>query len=149
MCGYREELVAVGHEVKAKWLDGANVGVRFGGDTEVRALGVDAVARIEAGSFGSTREEHVTLCRLAAIDLIDAQESECFISFTEPPDSDASRGGRHVEFGVILGLDEIDKSREGGHRVIVVGHRENIFHWMPVVEFAPTWEDAKELIGHA
>ena len=27
-------------------------------------------------------------------------------------------------------------------RVIVVGYRENIFHWLPFVEFHLTWEEA-------
>lgn len=48
------------------------------------------------------------------------------ISFTEPPRSGASRGGRHVEYGIALAR---------GVRVIVVGFRENIFHWLPQVEF--------------
>ena len=33
-------------------------------------------------------------------------------------------------------------------RVIVVGHRENIFHWLPVVEFCPTWQDALALCSN-
>jgi hypothetical protein len=30
-------------------------------------------------------------------------------------------------------------------RVIVVGYRENIFHWLPQVEFCATWQEALAL----
>lgn len=59
--------------------------------------------------------------------------ADCVISFTEAPRSSANRGGRHVEFGIALA---------NGARVIVVGHRENIFHWLPQIEFFETWEQA-------
>jgi hypothetical protein len=64
--------------------------------------------------------------------------ADVVINFTEPPRSKANRGGRHVEYGIALAK---------GLRVIVVGYRENIFHWLPMVEFCETWEDAKGLIA--
>lgn len=59
--------------------------------------------------------------------------ADCVVSFTEPKDTSSRRGGRHVEFGGALAL---------GKRLIVIGHRENIFHCLPQVEFFGCWEDA-------
>ena len=63
----------------------------------------------------------------------DVSTADVVISFTEPPRSTANRGGRHVEFGIALARNA---------RVIVVGYRENIFHWLPQVEFVKTWDNA-------
>lgn len=65
--------------------------------------------------------------------------AELQINFTEPPRSNASRGGRHVECGIGLAT---------GARIIVVGYRENIFHWLPRVEFCESWEAAKVLCSN-
>jgi hypothetical protein len=43
-----------------------------------------------------------------------------------------ARGGRHVELGLAL-CD--------GQRTIVVGHRENVFHWLPQIEFYNDWDE--------
>lgn len=67
----------------------------------------------------------------------DVNAAKIVISFTEPPRSTANRGGRHVEFGIALA----NKAR-----VIVVGHRENIFHWLPIVEFFKTWPEAVKVL---
>jgi len=69
----------------------------------------------------------------AVEDLEDVIAAELCISFTEGPRYKANRGGRHVEYGIALA----NKAR-----VMVVGYRENIFHWLPFVEFYPTWEEA-------
>lgn len=47
----------------------------------------------------------------------------------------ASRGGRHVEFGLAVGR---------GKRCIVVGPRENVFHLLPTVEHYADWAAALE-----
>lgn len=75
----------------------------------------------------------------AEIDLNDVLDSEILISFTEPPapTPGRARGGRHVEFGIALAA---------GNRCIVVGHRENIFHYLADVEFYPTWELARDVL---
>jgi len=44
------------------------------------------------------------------------------ITFTETPRSSNSRGGRHVEFGIALGMRK---------RAVVIGPRENVFHCLP------------------
>lgn len=64
--------------------------------------------------------------RFATEDVEDLTSAEVVIAFTEPPRSGHSRGGRHVELGMALALRK---------RVIVVGHRENVFCWLPQVQF--------------
>lgn len=71
--------------------------------------------------------------------LSDLVRADGLITFTEPSDSTWARGGRHVELGYALGL--------GDFRVIVVGHRENVFHCLSEVEFYATWDDAKAALG--
>lgn len=125
LCGYREQLRALGYEVQARWLDGehqlANDGTPIGENGE--AL-VEAGAADEAAQLRS---------QFALDDWEDVSSAECVISFTEAPRSSANRGGRHVEYGIALAR---------GARVIVVGHRENIFHWLPQVQFCERWEEA-------
>ncbi len=69
--------------------------------------------------------------KFAQIDMLDVQVSDTVISFTEAP-GDGSRGGRHVEFGLAVAW---------GKRLIVVGHRENLFHHLPAVEFFASQRD--------
>ena len=72
--------------------------------------------------------------RNAQEDFDDLVESDVIISFTEAPGSPYSRGGRHVELGIAIAC---------GKRAVVVGHRENLFHYLPAVEFFPDWESAR------
>ena len=69
-----------------------------------------------------------------AEDWEDLVGADICLSFTEPPGEAAGRGrgGRHCEHGIALALDK---------RCIVVGYRENIFHWLEVVEFYATREE--------
>ena len=69
--------------------------------------------------------------------LEDVNVADIVILFTEPPRSKRNRGGRHVAFGMALANNA---------RVIVVGYRENIFHWLPCVEFYPTWAAASAVL---
>ena len=43
----------------------------------------------------------------------------------------SNKGGRHVEFGFALAR---------GKRVMVVGSRQNLFHYLPNVEVFSTWK---------
>lgn len=127
LCGYHEQLVAMGHAVTSRWLDGMPHGVEAtieGGDVSQEA------AEFRAGA--------------AYRDIADIQKAECLINFAEPPESNASRGGRHVEMGFVLGLNTSYKLPHT--RIIVVGHRENLFHWLPAVEFYEDWGQALEAL---
>jgi hypothetical protein len=88
-------LERAGHDVTSRWIDG-------------RVDATDLVSAVE--------------------DIEDLLRATCLVSFTERPTDVvpwAARGGRHVEFGVALGM---------GKRLCVVGPRENIFHHLPRVE---------------
>jgi hypothetical protein len=143
LCGYRSEIEELGHTVQARWLNGehqiANDGAPIGENGEALVEGT-----LRSGELLSEREQSERAAslrsRFALDDWEDVNAAEVVISFTEPPRSKANRGGRHVEYGIALAR---------GARVIVVGYRENIFHWLPQVEFFETWEAAKSSIFHS
>lgn len=63
----------------------------------------------------------------AVIDIQDIGRADVVVSFTADPKR-TSRGGRHVEFGIGLALKK---------RMIIIGEREHIFHFMYAVEVFP------------
>lgn len=73
----------------------------------------------------------------ALIDMEDVKVADVVVNFTEAPDS-GGRGGRHVEFGLAVAW---------GKRLIVVGHRENLFHHLPEVEFLASQWDLIRALG--
>lgn len=137
LCRYRDEIHGLGssYKVRARWLDGghqiSDKGVPIGdGGEELVEGGANSMAA------------NVLRSKFAEDDLLDVQGADMVINFTEPPRSLASRGGRHVELGIALG--------GGMKRILVVGHRENIFHWLPCIEFFTTWQDClKQLATEA
>lgn len=72
--------------------------------------------------------------RFAVEDLEDVRAADCVVSLMESPRSN-SRGGRHVEFGIGLGF---------GHRQVVIGPRETVFHHLPEIEH---FESVEEFLG--
>lgn len=127
LCGYREQLQGLSHVVTSRWLNGAHqisdAGKPIGELGEALVEGDDGATSVRAAEMRS---------RFALQDFQDVLTCDLLIAFTEPPRSNASRGGRHVELGLALGMMK---------RVFVVGHRENIFCWMEDVQFFPTWEE--------
>jgi nucleoside 2-deoxyribosyltransferase len=73
-------------------------------------------------------------------DLEDIREADALVAFSEEPRKTNSRGGRHVEFGIAIGL---------GKPVFVVGYRENIFHCLAGVDFFRTWTEFLHHIANA
>lgn len=126
LCGYRDQLRAGGFKVKARWLDGNHQIADDG-----KPIGNAGEQLVESGDGAEAAKLRA---RFVLDDYEDVMAAGVVISFTEPPRSSANRGGRHVEFGIALAR---------GARVIVVGHRENIFHWLDVVEFYPTWKEVQ------
>lgn len=61
--------------------------------------------------------------RFATEDCADVIACDCMVSLMEEPRSNG-RGGRHVEFGMALGL---------GKRLVVIGPLETVFHHLPQV----------------
>jgi hypothetical protein len=118
------DLQAAGHEVTSRWIWGSHD----------LPSGVDVPDRAEATRF-------------AVEDIADLMKAECLISFTEAPGADGrARGGRHVEYGIALALH---MTHTGAMRLITVGPRENVFHWLPFVAVYPTFDDALAAIGQA
>jgi hypothetical protein len=101
--GYAAELRAVGYDVQAEWITGVH--------------------------------DNTDSAECARIDFNEVVAADIVISFTEAPGliQGRGRGGRHVEFGIALGL---------GTRCIVVGSRENVFHHLPSIEFYESWATA-------
>lgn len=130
--GYRQQLVELGHKVPARWLDG-----------EHQAHGIEAARIVETD--GRIHRDPSVAEKFAVDDIEDLMAADVVVSFTEPPRSGASRGGRHVEFGVVLGLRKAGQLR----RMYIVGERENVFHALPEVDGVfDTWgEFVAHLVG--
>ena len=75
--------------------------------------------------------------RFATEDYNDVVRADTVISLTEPPRGNG-RGGRHVEFGIGLGLQK---------RLIIVGPQENVFHFIQGVEVCKSIDDCLKLMG--
>lgn len=129
LCEYRRQLRALGHDVQARWLDGQHQLDRNG--TPIGDHGEKLV------EDGNGLKNAALRAKFAQDDWDDVTGADIVINFTEPPGSTAARGGRHVECGIALAR---------GTRVIVVGYRENLFHWLPRVEFVETWDQALHVL---
>lgn len=80
------------------------------------------------------------LAEYALRDFADIREADGMIFFSQPATTPTLRGGRHVEFGYALALHK---------PIIVVGPKENIFHTHWLVQHAPDWGTALDLLlGH-
>lgn len=135
LCAYREQLRTIGHEVTSRWLNGSHQISDTG-----KPIGEHGESLVEGDSGGQSEEAQRLRMMFAIEDVSDCVNAEVCISFTEPPRSTASRGGRHVEFGIALALKK---------STIVIGYRENIFHWLPQIQFFETWDDAFSYIQSA
>ena len=124
LCGYRAELRELGFEVTSRWLDGAHQISDTG-----EPLGEVGERAVERGVASAAH--------FAIEDFTDLVRCDICVSFTEPPRSSANRGGRHVEFGVAIAEAK---------RLMVVGYRENVFHWLPKVEFFESWRDCRTVL---
>ncbi len=113
---FADELRLMGHIVTSRWLD------------------TDFVNRPDRNSAAPPKYR----AKYAVIDLEDVDAAEVVVSFTEEEGlPNAGRGGRHVEFGYALAK---------GKRLVVIGHRENLFHEHPAVEFhASQWDWLRSL----
>lgn len=102
-------LTSQGHHVTSRWILG---------DHDIRAHG------------DSEADRYMPLW--AQEDWVDLYAADTCISFTEAPGDipGRGRGGRHVEQGIALAFQK---------RCIVVGFRENVFHWLPQIEYYATW----------
>jgi hypothetical protein len=111
MRGVRDVLQALGYEITSRWIE--DLGGKYG-----------------QGSFTAEQlNGDPEYCeRVARRDLEDIENADTVISFTSA--ENGGKGGRHVEYGLALGL---------GKRLVIVGPRENVFHTLPAVEWYPDW----------
>lgn len=98
------ELQALGHTITSRWVKPDS----------------DHVAPTGLSQQAADAERQ----RFALEDLLDVQECDAVVSLMEEPRNN-SRGGRHVEFGVGLGM---------GKALYIIGPRETVFHHLPEVK---------------
>jgi hypothetical protein len=123
LCGYRSDLEDGGIEVTSRWLNGSHQI-----DDKGVPIGDDGEQRFEMGDPALSHwREH-----FAKEDVADVLAADTLIAFTEEPRSGNSRGGRHVELGIAIGA---------GLNVIVIGPRENVFCWLPQVDWYAGWAE--------
>lgn len=132
LCAYKSELEQRGHRVPARWLLG-----------EHQVHGLEAARAVEA--TGAVPVEQARLFAADGVD--DVLAADVIVSFTEAPRSSATRGGRHVELGIGLGL------RRSGLEVaapslVIVGPLENVFHALPEIDGVfDSWEAFRLALG--
>jgi len=120
LCAYKADLEARGHDVPARWLLG-----------EHQVYGTEAARAVQAGGPVPAAQAFV----FAEDDMEDLLAADVVVNFTEPPRSTASRGGRHVEFGIALGLRRAASAFDDQlRRLFIVGPLENVFHALPEVD---------------
>ena len=117
LLGYAAELRALGHEVTSRWL-----------------LGNHEMSDREVASEAANQER----VRFALEDWEDLEAADCGIAFTEPPRSEFSRGGRHVEAGAALAWEKL---------VYLVGPVENVFYALPQVRRFRSWEECAAVLA--
>jgi nucleoside 2-deoxyribosyltransferase len=78
------------------------------------------------------------LAKFAAQDIKDIDAADVVIMFSIDPLIAGVRGGRHVEFGYALGT---------GKLIVVLGPKENIFHYLPRVKHCSTLTELLEMMG--
>jgi hypothetical protein len=107
----------------------------------LRRAGIHIVSRwLES----TTDDEAIDPARAAVDDLCDVVEADVLLAFT---DGEPARGGRHVEFGIAIGL-ALGMRPGQTLRLIVVGPKENVFHSLPGVEHVATFGDVyRSLVG--
>jgi hypothetical protein len=117
---YAKDLRSLGHTVDCRWLQGlhqlhpaAEKIDLWDGKNKVQEVPMDAQP-------------------FALDDVEDISKSEALIAFTEKPYAEKGSGGRHVEFGIALALHK---------PIIIIGHRENVFHTLPKVIQFQTWPE--------
>jgi hypothetical protein len=123
LLGYRKELEAAGHTVVSTWVDGHH-----------EKPGQEAVDDGDGKRFNAPDED---VAGWASEDVADVLASDCIISFT----GTGGRGGRHVEFGIGLGMKEMGQIEYPDMRLMIVGPREHVFHYLPGVEVYADWDE--------
>ncbi len=123
LLGYAKDLENRGYQVPCRWLVGNHQAEELSADDN---------------NFGSL--PHPLAEKFGHEDLEDLTASDVLVCFTEEPRlPTGTRGGRHVELGVAIGLRLADD--ELGPVIFVVGPRENVFYSTQFIDGVfPDWE---------
>ena|SRR5690348_4680388 len=78
------------------------------------------------------------LLNTATVDIEDIEKADTFVLFSESPDEAFVRGGRHWETGYAYARNK---------RIIIVGPKENIFHYFPECTVVDNWKAARKLLA--
>lgn len=135
LCGYREQIRNIGHTVDAVWLNGQHQISDQG-----TPIGENGEALVEDDDESTVLRSAELRRHFAQEDFRDVMMCDMLIAFTEQPRSGNSRGGRHVELGIALGMMK---------PVWIVGPRENIFCWLEDVRQFDTWEQCLEFLTYS
>lgn len=138
MLNVAADLEALGHTVVSRWIRGDH-------ELQDELLNTDPEFRNREGA------------RFAQDDLEDLLSANCAIGFTEEPGArnGRGRGGRHIEAGVALMCAHANGLFLGGStglvacgptRLILVGHKENVFYCIPHWEHYPDWPACREAL---
>lgn len=108
---------------------------------ELKLLGHDVVSTWH--THGRPEAKTQAEMRHAAYDdLDDLTSADAILCFTHPSNaSPYSSGGRHVEFGVALGLNLMVRNKM---KLMVVGPTENVYYSLHEVHHFRDWEHALE-----
>lgn len=88
----------------------------------------------------SSDSDSTKFAKYAEHDLYDIEQCDVFVLFTGEPYfgtvKQIARGGRHVEMGYAMAHNKT---------IVIVGPRENIFHYLPEVLQCSQWKDSAVL----
>lgn len=111
---------------------------------ELRANGIGVTSRwidephsSNIGGLPTSILSAEEILKLAEDDIEDVRKADLLVFFSVDPKIPVARGGRHVEFGYALGL---------GKPILVVGPRENIFHYLPQIKFVQNFQEALDFL---
>lgn len=99
---------------------------------DLGALGGIVTATWIGGSHELKDGDTSRNAELAVEGVADIDRADTFIAFVDRACAWPTRGGQHVEFGIALMLTK---------RLLLVGHRVNVFHWLPEVLHFQTWQE--------
>jgi hypothetical protein len=97
--------------------------------SQLREMGYTVNVRWITGEHENMENETIAL-----EDRQDLYESDVCLNFTKDAENARRRGGRHVEMGMAIALEI---------HCVIIGPRENVFHWLPEVTQFDTWEEAR------
>lgn len=120
MSSHAADLEGLGYRVQARWLAGEE---QVHGHEAVRAVEGDGPIPLAAARL------------FAEDDLVDLLAADVFLAFTDPKVTNKLRGGRHVEYGIALGLRQ---AKRNAPILVTIGRAENVFHALADKNFA-TW----------